>query len=134
MSMATETYATQELVTLLGVTQQAVDKRAKSESWRWLPRAGRGGGKLWIVSSMPPATRDAIASAMLREARAAVVSTSSNAPAQLCATVGTASPTHAPEWKLASDRERSVATARLAFVREIERLAGLVGKEKAASY
>lgn len=131
MSMATETYATQELVTLLGVTQQAVDKRAKSESWRWLPRAGRGGGKLWIVSSMPPSTRDAIASAMLREARAAVVSTSSNAPAQICATVGTASPAHAPEWKLASDRERSVATARLAFVREVERLAGLVGKEKA---
>ena len=130
MSMAVETYTAQSLAAVLGITRQAVDKRARSESWQSLPRAGRGGGKLWIVSSMPPATRDAIASAMLREARAAVVSTSSNASAQICATVDTTSnPAHAPEWKLASDRERAVATARLAFVREIERLSGLVGKE-----
>ena len=34
----------------------------------------------------------------------------------------------------ASDRERTVATARLAFVREIERLSGIVGKEKAVQH
>lgn len=131
-----ESLSTQELTALLGVDYvSSVIRRADRENWQSLPRAGRGGGKLWIVSSMPPATRDAIASAMLREARAAVVSTSSNASAQICATVGTVStPAHAPEWKLASDRERSVATARLAFVREIERLAGLVGKEKAVRH
>ena len=132
MSMATDTYTTQDLVALLAVTDRAIQIRAKREGWQSARRIGLGGGNQWIVSSMPPATRDAIASAMLREARAAVVSTTSNASAQICATVGTAStPTHAPEWKIASDRERAVATARLAFVREIERLAGLVGKEKA---
>lgn len=132
MSMATDTYTTQDLVALLAVTDRAIQIRAKREGWQSARRIGLGGGNQWIVSSMPPATRDAIASAMLREARAAVVSTSSNASAQICATVGTAStPTHAPEWKIASDRERAVATARLAFVREIERLSGLVGKEKA---
>lgn len=132
MSMATDTYATQELVSLFGVTRQAIEKRAKAENWGWTSRSRRTGGKRWIGSSMPPATRDAIASAMLREARAAAASASnSNAPAVVGGTVGT---TPAPEWTRASDRERTVATARLAFVREIERLSGIVGKEKAVQH
>lgn len=133
MSMADlkDMYTTKELAQLLGMSVKGVLARARREGWQGVQGVGLGGGNLWNASSQPPATRDAIASAMLREARVAVVSTPSNAPAQICATVGTVPPAHAPEWKLASDRERTVATARLAFVREIERLAGLVGKEKA---
>lgn len=131
MSMATA-YATQELVSLFGVTRQAIEKRAKRESWESARRSGLGGGNQWIISSMPPATRDAIASAMLRETRTAAASaSSSNVLAMVGGTVGTAS---APEWTRASDRERTVATARLAFVREIERLSGIVGKEKAVQH
>lgn len=132
MSVATESYATQELVSLFGVTRQAIEKRAKAENWGWMSRSRRTGGKRWVISSMPPATRDAIASAMLREARTAAASApDSNAPAIVGGTVGTAT---APEWTRASDRERTVATARLAFVREIERLSGIVGKEKAVQH
>ena len=40
-----EAYTTQELVPLLGMTQQGVDKRAKREGWQSRPRAGRGGGR-----------------------------------------------------------------------------------------
>lgn len=132
MSMATDTYATQEIAGLLEITERAVQLRSKREKWESARRCGLGGGNQWIVSSMPPATRDAIASAMLREARAAAASASnSNAPAVVGGTVGTAP---APEWTRASDRERTVATARLAFVREIERLSGIVGKEKAVQH
>ncbi len=56
-----DTYTTQELVELLGITQQAVSKRAARESWQALPREGRGGGNCWIVASMPETTRLAIA-------------------------------------------------------------------------
>lgn len=136
MAMATETYATRDIAGLLAITERAVQARAKRESWESARRSGLGGGNQWIISSMPPATRDAIASAMLREARAAAASApNSNAPVIVGGTVGTApTPAQPPEWTRASDRERTVATARLAFVREIERLSGIVGKEKAVQH
>lgn len=136
MAMATETYATRDIAGLLAITERAVQARAKRESWESARRSGLGGGNQWIISSMPPATRDAIASAMLREARAAVASApNSNAPVIVGGTVGTVStPARSPEWTRASERERTVATARLAFVREIERLSGIVGKEKAVQH
>lgn len=62
-----EALSTRYLTVLLGVDYvSSVIRRADREGWQSLPRAGRGGGKRWIISSMPPATRDAIASAMLR--------------------------------------------------------------------
>ena len=120
-------YTARELSPLLGITERAVLLRAEREKWEFVPRSKRGGGKAWVAISMPPATRDIIASAMLREAHAA----SDTAPA-ICANVGTGhSPARSPEWMRANDREREVAMARLAFVREVERIAGIVGKEKA---
>lgn len=56
-----EAYPTRELAPLLGMTRQGVDYRAKREGWQSRPRAGRGGGREWIVASMPEATRLAIA-------------------------------------------------------------------------
>lgn len=128
MQMA-DAYSTREIVPLLGITRQAIDKRAKREAWKAAQRSGRGGGNLWDVASMPPATRDAIASALLREARAATCpSTGDIAPATRPAEV---KPEHSPEWQRASAREREVAAARLVFVREIERLSAIVKKEGA---
>ncbi|MEG6591617.1 DNA-binding protein, partial [Desulfovibrio sp. 1188_IL3213] len=74
MAMATETYATRDIAGLLAITERAVQARAKRESWESARRSGLGGGNQWIISRMPPATRDAIASAMLREARVAAAS------------------------------------------------------------
>ena len=67
MAAIETTYSTQELTALLGISQQAITKRAKREGWQALPRAGRGGGKLWVVSSMPAEIRDRLASALLRQ-------------------------------------------------------------------
>lgn len=66
--MATETYSTQAIAALLAVTDRAIQIRAKRESWQSLPRAGRGGGKLWIVSSMPAETVQGIRAALATQA------------------------------------------------------------------
>lgn len=139
MQMA-DTYSTREIIALLGISRQAIDKRAKREAWKSVPRLGRGGGYLWQVASMPPSTRDAIASALLREARTAscaAVGTASvavrpadTAPAVSCPTAGAVA-AHSPEWFRATAREREIASARLVFVREIERLSAVVKKEGA---
>lgn len=54
------TYTTQELIPLLAMTQQGISKRAKRENWQSRKRAGRGGGREWIVASMPEPTRLAL--------------------------------------------------------------------------
>lgn len=66
-------YTAQELAPMLGVTERAVLIRAARESWASRPRPGRGGGKVWIVSSMPDATRVALAAAALPPAPASCV-------------------------------------------------------------
>lgn len=58
-------YTTKELVTLMGITRQAIDYRARRESWHSRPRAGRGGGSEWLLTSMPKDTRSAIALALV---------------------------------------------------------------------
>ena len=56
-----EAYSTKELVSLFCISQQGVDKRASREHWQSRPRTGRGGGREWLVASMPEATRLALA-------------------------------------------------------------------------
>lgn len=63
-----EAYTTQEVVSLLGITRQAVMLRAKT--WQSRKRAGRGGGHEWLVSSMPEETRVAIRAAEEKNALA----------------------------------------------------------------
>ncbi len=134
---------TQEVSALLGITVKNVLERAKRENWQSIQRPGRGGGKLWIVASMPKATRELIASGLLRQQYAthdedncAIVDTVDSAtvvtaPAPVQHIDFTPAPSAAPLFPGASDRERAVATARLAFVREIERVSGIIGKEGA---
>lgn len=136
-------YSTQDIAAILGVSRQSVEKRAKLEEWQSVQRSNRSGGKLWIVSSMPKATRELIASGLLRQQYAthdedncAIVDTVDSAtvvtaPAPVQHIDFTPAPSAAPLFPGASDRERAVATARLAFVREIERVSGIIGKEGA---
>ena len=58
-----DVYSTQEIAALLGITRQSVEKRAVREGWQFRPRPGRGGGKEWLVASMPEATQASIAAA-----------------------------------------------------------------------
>lgn len=63
-----ETYSARELAPLLGMTERAVLYRADAEQWHSRPRKGRGGGKEWLVSSMPEATQRALQTAEERRA------------------------------------------------------------------
>lgn len=52
-----DTYETKELAHILDVTVRSISRSAKRESWKSVPRSGRGGGNLWLVSSMPESVR-----------------------------------------------------------------------------
>lgn len=56
-----EAYTTAELVNLFDSNKMTVNRRASRENWQSRPRAGRGGGREWLVSSMPEKTRLALA-------------------------------------------------------------------------
>lgn len=55
-----EAYTSNTLAPMMGMTRQGIDWKAKNENWQSRPRSGRGGGKEWLVSSMPENTRLAI--------------------------------------------------------------------------
>lgn len=114
---------------------------------------GRGAKRIYDVPSMPATTRDMLASALLRQDRGMDSRLRGNDGEGICDTIPTlpapaqSSPAQSspmptartaalplapsPALARASQRERRVALARLALVREVERLAPLVGKEKA---
>ena len=59
-----DAYSTQELAVLLCLVASSIIRKARDENWGWRKRPGRGGGKEWLVSSMPEATRIQIAKAV----------------------------------------------------------------------
>lgn len=66
-----EAYTTRELAKLFGYsTMRSVFLRAEREHWQARERAGRGGGKEWLVSSMPEETRIALRTAEEKQALA----------------------------------------------------------------
>lgn len=66
-----EAYTTRELAEALCYsTTRSVFLRAEREAWQFRKRAGRGGGKEWLVSSMPEETRVAIRAAEEKQALA----------------------------------------------------------------
>lgn len=120
---AQEAYTASELAELLGVTVMTVHRRATREGWQSRPRKGRGGGKEFLLASMPAATREAISNALMASAPAIdAPAIPEAAPAPAVQATPTASLTA---------HQRETALARLAFVREIERAAAMIGKEKA---
>lgn len=59
-----DAYSTKELVIMLCMAKSNVLARAAREGWQSRPRPGRGGGKEWLVASMPEATRLQLAKAV----------------------------------------------------------------------
>lgn len=103
-----EFYTTREVAELLGLsTMRSVFLRAEREHWQARERAGRGGGKEWLVSSMPEETRMALRIAEEKQALA-----SCPVPAQLPAL----SP--AATTAILDDRRRYKALARADLVRQ----------------
>lgn len=65
-----EVYTSQEVAQILSLTRQGVEWKANAERWQSRRRTGRGGGKEWLVSSMPEETRMALRIAEEKQALA----------------------------------------------------------------
>ena len=65
-----EFYSTLEASQLLDMAVKNLLKRAVREDWQSQKRIGRGGGKEWLLSSMPEETRVAIRAAEEKQALA----------------------------------------------------------------
>ena len=102
-----EVYSTLEASLLLGMAVKNLLQRAIREGWQSRRRTGRGGGKEWLVSSMPEETRMALRIAEEKQALA-----SCPVPAQLSAF----SP--AATTAILDDRRRYKALARADLVRQ----------------
>lgn len=74
-----DAYTSRELSVTLCLSRQAVDLRAARENWQSRKRAGRGGGKEWLVASMPEDTRVSIRRYEEAQARAALPAVSGTA-------------------------------------------------------
>ena len=68
MSGLKDLYSTQELATLKGVAVKNLLKQAEREGWKKAKRAGRGGGFVWSLTSMPQSTQLSIRIAEERKA------------------------------------------------------------------
>lgn len=67
-----EAYSSADLSYFLGMSRQGIVWKAEAENWQSRPRNGRGGGKEWLVASMPEDTQLAI---RLAEEKAALAAT-----------------------------------------------------------
>ncbi|ABB40144.1 Transposase-like Mu [Oleidesulfovibrio alaskensis G20] len=67
MAKAKDAYTAKELAIALNVTVMTITRRAEREGWQSRPRAGRGGGNEWIISSMPEATRTKLLAACAQD-------------------------------------------------------------------
>ena len=66
-----EAYSTAEISKLLGRPIRTINYIATHEKWNSQPRKAQGGGKEWLISSMPPDTRQAVIHAIIRSANSA---------------------------------------------------------------
>jgi putative transposase len=104
-------------------TVQGVNLRAKREGWEAQLRLGRGGGQEYNFAMLPAETQAALLARLVGDAEAQAE----------------VAPIQAHEIALRddisasrlSDDQRNVMTARLAFVREIERMSRVVSQQRA---
>lgn len=54
-----------EIARLLGISRQAVSQTAIRQKWEFEAKRGRGGGKYWLIESMPLDTREKVLNAWL---------------------------------------------------------------------
>lgn len=106
-------YTIKQLAEALGKTRQAVQKQASREAWAASSRKARGGGKVYPLTSLPEPVREAVLAMELRASEPETM------PVPVVST-----PPAVPETDTSqlSTKQRNVMCARLAFVREIDRL------------
>lgn len=104
-----DAYTAGELAAALGVTDRAVQMRARREGWQARRRPGRGGGNEWLVVSMPEGTALAVRMAEERTAVAAAASAHPSTPSAPSTLPGAPAPL--------DPKRRQQALARLDLVR-----------------
>ncbi len=114
-------YTAQELAGLAGMpgTDRAIQIRAKKEAWEGRRREGSKAQE-YAFASLPADTQSALLAASLAQAPAVVLPQAETLPAVVAGSV-----TELASW------QRECAEARLAIVREIQRMAGTVGMTRA---
>lgn len=121
---------------LLGVaglpaTKAGLIKAATRAGWTSRPRAGRGGGREYDLRSLPKAVQTAL---LLREAPAApaLPAPAASLPVTTTPAAGALVPA-APERSATAlaDWQRGTMAARVALVRELQRLAAVIGTDRA---
>lgn len=125
MSTIKDAYTSNELAQILGVVRMTVEKRAKRGRWESRSRAGKGGGNEWLLSSMPKATRERVVAALLAQQEPDLPAVLE--PAEI---LPVPTRTGLPLTQI-TERQRRTMEARLVFVREVEKLAAIAGKEAA---
>ncbi len=140
-------YSASELKGLPGLpqTERAIQLRAQRENWKHQPRPGKGGGKEYALKSLPQITQDhliqlAIAQVPTLPAPAQPVADSQPvettepaqplavAPGSTALTLAVPTPGCTGDLK---DWQRKRMEARLAILCELDRLADVLGGEKA---
>lgn len=125
MARIKDAYSPKELSQFLGVHVSSVIRRAKRERWEDRPRAGKGGGSAWLLSSMPKATREQIVATLLEQQEPDLPALVKSAE-----TLPVPTRTGLPLTQITQSQRRTME-ARLVFVREVEKLAAIAGKEAA---
>ena len=115
-------YSAKELAGLPGMpgTVQGVKAKANTQRWEAQKRMGRGGGYEYAFAVLPKETQNALLLAQADQAAPAPASTV--APLQ---------EEQRPGQQQLTDAQRQVMGARVAFVREIERMSKMVSQQRA---
>ncbi|SES24280.1 putative transposase [Vreelandella subterranea] len=115
-------YSAKELAGLPGMpgTVQGVKAKAKTQSWEAQKRMGRGGGYEYAFAVLPIETQNALLLAQAENAEPAPASTVASTPED-----------PRPGQQQLTDAQRQVMSARVAFVREIERMSRMVSQQRA---
>jgi putative transposase len=121
-----EWYTAAELAGLDGLPESVsgVIRRAKTESWPAKKREGRGGGKEYAFASLPQVTQDAILAQSLSNAGTGAAALESAPEVE-------ESERQPLKYEDLNDDQLSVMAARVAFVREIQRLSKVTSQQKA---
>ncbi|MDN3524320.1 DNA-binding protein [Halomonas sabkhae] len=117
-------YTAKELAGLPGMpgTVQGVNARAKTQDWEAQKRLGRGGGFEYSYAVLPPETQNALIAQAIGQAEPEPANTESTI----------VDPQNdAAETRRLTEAQRTVMTARVAFVREIERMSHMVSQQRA---
>lgn len=138
--MFKDCFSTREIAYLLDISVREVNRRGQREGWQYRPRAGQGGGKDWVLASMPKDTRHAIGVALIskpfpqKSASAPAVANDAPAlPPPTCPAPFRADPAvqDLANTGHLTEKQRTIMAARKGILHEVYRLATVMSKRNA---